>query len=114
MQLRAYDHPAQVITVTCVSSHWINNITGQQERAMQNALPLSEGPGLVTEQRGLVEVSRGGKELGAEPKSKEEMGYKRWTCRGKTCQAWEEQRQNEETGRPKQEVGKRTIPSPVS
>ena len=35
MQLRAYDHPVQIITVTCVSSHWINNITGQQERAMQ-------------------------------------------------------------------------------
>lgn len=33
---------------------------------MQNAFPLSEGPGPVTDQRGLVEVSRGGKELGAE------------------------------------------------
>ena len=61
-----------------------------------------------------MEVSRGGKELGAEPKSKEEMGYKRWICRGKTGQAWEEQRQKGETGRPKQEVGKQTIPSPIS
>lgn len=81
---------------------------------MQNAFPLPEGPGPVTEQRGLVEVSRGGKELGAEPKSKEEVGYKRWTCRGKMCQAWEKQRQKEETGRPKKEVGKQTIPSPIS
>ena len=61
-----------------------------------------------------MEVSRGGKELGAEPKSKEEMGYKRWICMGKTGQAWEEQRQKGETGRPKQEVGKQTIPSPIS
>lgn len=61
MQPRAYGHLARVITAMCVSLHWINDITGQQERAMQNAFPLSEGPGPVTDQRGLVEVSGGGR-----------------------------------------------------
>lgn len=54
--------------------------------------------------------------LGAERswEPKEEMGYKRWTCRRKTCQACAEQRQKGEPGRPKQGAGKQTIPAPVS
>ena len=107
MQPRAYGHLAWVITAMCVSLHWINDITGQQERAMQNAFPLSEGPGPVTDQRGLVEVSRGGKELAAELKSRKEMGYKRWTCRGRRVRPGQSRGRRESLEGQSKELGSR-------
>lgn len=67
--------------------HRIGQTTSQDNRRgpWQNAFPLPEGPGPVTEQRGLVEVSRGGKELGAEPKSRRKDT--RDGDEGKMCQA---------------------------
>lgn len=84
---------------------------------MQNAFPLPEGPGPVTEQRDWWRSLGGwGKELGAEPEKleKEEVGYKRWTCRGRCVRPGKSRGRREETGRPKKEVGKQTIPSPIS